>query len=89
MNGTMTIAEAKQAFSTLPEKLSKRKRALAVTRGGKRVLAVMTWEQYEALTETRQITSDPEIMRAIREGEREVAQGRTIPLSEIKRRHGL
>ena len=54
MNGTMTITEAKQVFSTLPEKLSKRKRALAVTRGGKKVLAVMTWEQYEALfgTET-------------------------------------
>lgn len=49
MSRTMTVAEAKKALATLPEKLSRRKKPLAITRDGERVMALMSWADYEAL----------------------------------------
>jgi PHD/YefM family antitoxin component YafN of YafNO toxin-antitoxin module len=89
MSKSITITEAREKLSSLPEKLSRRKRALAVTRGGKKVLAVMTWEQYASLVDTRDIQRDPEMMKAIRDGERSIAAGRGIPLEELRHRLGL
>lgn len=89
MATTITMTEARKAFSELPEKLSKRKNPIAITRGGKKVMALMTWEQYESLKETKAITSDPEIIAAIRRGEEDVKAGRTIPAEEVWRRSGL
>lgn len=89
MANTLTMTEVRKVLSELPEKLSRRKRPMAVTRGGKKVLAVMTWEQYESWNETREIMSDPEIMAAIRRGEEDVKAGRTIPAEEVRRRLGL
>lgn len=85
MSRTMTYTELKQALPTLPEKLSKKRGGVTVTRGGKPVLAVMSIEEYRSLTETRAIKSDPEIMRAIRQGEKDLAAGRMIPWEKVKR----
>lgn len=81
----MTITEAKQALSTLPEKLSKRKRALAVTRGGKRVLAVMPWDDYEAIVETLEILSDERMMASIRRGRKQAEKGQLLSGNELRR----
>ena len=73
----------------LAEMLSRRKRATAVSRDGKWVLAVMSWERYRAMEETLEILSDPEAMAGIRRGIEDVKAGRTIPLEELLKRNGL
>lgn len=85
MSRTMSIAEAKQNLSTLPEKLSRRKRALAVTRAGEPVLAVLPWRDYEALMETLEILSDKKLVKQLRQGERDLAKGKGVSWEKVKR----
>jgi len=89
MANSITIAEAKKLLGELPEKLSRRKRATAVTRDGKRVLAVMSWERYRAMEETLEILSDPEVMASIRRSEEDFKAGRTHSVEEVRRSLGL
>jgi PHD/YefM family antitoxin component YafN of YafNO toxin-antitoxin module len=85
----MTISEAKGALATLPEKLSRRKRALAVTRDGKRVLAVLPWSEYETLMETLDILSDKKLVKQIRQGERDLSAGKGVSWEKVKSELGL
>ena len=46
------ITEARHELTSLPERLAKTPGAVAVTRRGKAVLAIMPWDLYESLVET-------------------------------------
>jgi antitoxin YefM len=50
---------------------------LAITRRGKPVLAVMTWQHYESILETLEILGDSSLMLNLRQGitESQSAQG--------------
>jgi prevent-host-death family protein len=77
MISNIPITEAKQELNSLPEKLTQQGGTLAITRNGKPVLAVMTWEYYEAILETLEIYGDAELMTNLRQGiiEAKSAQG--------------
>ena len=62
------ITEARQELTSLPEKLTQQGGTLAITRRGKPVLAVMTWQHYEAILETLEIYGDPILMTNLRQG---------------------
>ena len=83
------MAEARKQLTTLPEQLAEQRRALAVTRHGKPVLAVMTWELYEAINETLEIMGDPELMAALGESIKEADDGKLIPLADVMAELGL
>ncbi|MDD5088059.1 MAG: type II toxin-antitoxin system Phd/YefM family antitoxin [bacterium] len=82
----ITISEARQALTALPELLDKHPGTVAVTRRGKPVLAVLPWDLYESILETMEILGDEEMMAAIRQGMEDIKAGRTISLDEFKRR---
>lgn len=88
---SLPIIEAKERLISLPEELEQDKElgAIAITRQGKPVLAVMTWELYESLIETLEIMSDPEAMAAFHQGVKEMKEGKIIPLEQIKAEFGL
>ena len=83
------ITEARHELTTLPERLEKEPGAVAVTRRGKPVLAVMRWELYEAIVETLEIMGDEELMAALRRGIKEAAEGETVPWETVKEELGL
>jgi len=68
MLSNIPITEARQELTSLPEKLTQQGGTLAITRRGKPVLAVMTWQHYEAILETLEIYSDPNLMTNLRQG---------------------
>jgi len=84
----MPIIEARNALTSLPEQLGQ-DGAVTVTRRGKPVLAVMSWDLYESIVETLEILGDEELMAALRRGVQEVAEGKTSPWEEAKRDLGL
>lgn len=90
---SLSMVEARNRLTSLPEELEKDKAsgAIAVTRRGKPVLAIMSWELYESLIETLEIMSDPEMMAALRQDISDVKAGnsRGIPLEQIKAELGL
>ncbi len=83
---SIPIAEARKTLTKLPEQLEKDKRAIAVTRRGTPVMALMSWEMFEAIEETLDIMGDPELMDALRQSIKEVEAGKLIPLENIKAR---
>lgn len=91
MTRTMGMIEARKHLTALPEEFEQEPElgAVAVTRRGKPVLAVMPWELYEAIIETLEVMGDEEQVKALRQGIKEMEDGRLVPWEEAKAELGL
>ena len=80
------MVEARKRLTSLPDELAKHPEigAIKVTRRGKPVLAVMSWDLCESVVETLEIMSDPEMMAAFRQGVKELEEGKVIPWEQVK-----
>jgi PHD/YefM family antitoxin component YafN of YafNO toxin-antitoxin module len=87
MTKTMPLIEARNRLTKLPEAFERRPEmgAVAVTRRGKPVLAVMSWNLYESIVETLEIMADKKLMAAIRKGIDDIRHGRVTPWNDVKR----
>lgn len=83
------ITEVRDELTSLPEQLTQTHETVTVTRRGKPVLAILPWGEYEALVETLEVLSDPELMTALRKSIKEAKQGKLIPWEQAKRKLGL
>ena len=82
------ISQAREELTTLPETLAKEPGAVAVTRRGDRVLAILPWDLYESIAETLEILGDKDLMTALRRGVQDIEEGKGIPWEEAKKRIG-
>ena len=78
----LPITKARDELTSLPERRAKKAGAVAVTRRGEPVLAILLWELYEAL----EILGDEELMAALRQSLTEAAEGNTLPWQEVQRK---
>ncbi|VXD22073.1 Prevent-host-death family protein (modular protein) [Planktothrix paucivesiculata PCC 9631] len=85
MLSNIPITEARNELTSLPEKLAQQGGTLAITRRGKPVLAVMTWEHYEAILETIEILGDANLMANLRQGITEAKSAQGIDWESAKR----
>ena len=83
------ITEARHELTSLPERLTREPGAVAVTRRGKPVLAVMPWDLYESIIETMEILGDQALMAQLRQSIKEAGEGKTIPWKNVKAKLGL
>ena len=83
------IVKARAMLTPLPELLAEENRAVALTRRGKPVLAVMPWELFESIIETMEIMGDAEMMEALRQGIRDVQESNLVSLAEVKAELGI
>jgi mRNA interferase RelE/StbE len=79
----LTITEARNRFMKLPDE-TPGNQIIAVTRRNKEVMAVMSWELYEGLLETIEILADPELMKSIKTGIKEIKSGKTDRIETLK-----
>ena len=82
----LNMVDARRGLTKLPERLEARPATVAVTRRGKPVLAIMAWDDYEAILETLEVLSDDEATEQLRHSIQEVKEGKTIPWEEAKSR---
>lgn len=85
MTKDIPITAARHELTSLPERLATEEGAVAITRRGKPVLAIMPWELYESIVETLEITSDQDLMTALRRGIKEIEDRKGIPWSRAKK----
>ncbi len=85
----MPITEARHELTSMPDTLSESHEVVTVTRRGKPVLAILPWEEYEAIIETLEIVSDENVMTSLRQGIKELQQGKGIPWERAKKKLGL
>ena len=100
---TISISEAQNKITQLPEQFGEEPEAVTVTRHGKPVMAILpintyrslleqldtALEKLEALEETLEILHDEELMASFREGVQELAEGKGRPWEDVKKELGL
>jgi antitoxin YefM len=86
MPKTLSMVEARKQLTSLPEEFEREENldAVAVTRRGKPVLAVMPWELYETITETLEVMADKEMTSVLKESIAQYERGETIPWEKAK-----
>jgi len=82
----LNTVDARRKLTKLPEELGNNPATVAVTRRGKPVLAIMTWEDYQAILETIEILSDDKSVKQLRRSIKEVKEGKTISWEKAKDR---
>ncbi len=82
---TVSMSEARNELTSMPELLEKQHGAVAITRRGKPVLALMPWDLYEAIIETLEILGDKKMMAALQKGVKEIASGKGVSWEKAKR----
>jgi antitoxin YefM len=80
----LPIIKARDRLTSLPEELAEEPGAIAVTRRGEPVLAILPWDLYESIMETLEILGDEELMAALRQGIKEASEGKAIPWDRAK-----
>jgi antitoxin YefM len=81
----VSMSEARNELTSMPELLEKQQGAVAITRRGKPVLALMPWDLYESIIETLEILGDEKMMTALQKGIEEIAAGKGISWDKAKR----
>lgn len=80
----LTTVDARRKLTKLPEELGIEPATVVVTRRGKPVLEIMTWEDYQAILETLEILSDNRAVEQLRRSIKEVKEKKTIPWKKAK-----
>lgn len=69
----------------LVENANKRLDEYVITVNGSPAAVLISVEEYESWKETNDIMSDPKLVKAIKQGEREINQGKGIPWEDVKK----
>ena len=82
---SIPIIKARHRLTSLPEELALEPGAVAVTRLGEPVLAILPWDLYESIVETLEILGDEELMAALRQAIKEADEGKAIPWDQARK----
>ena len=85
MVNTLSLKELRPALPKVVDQIDGKLDRFVITKHGKPVVVMLSMEDYESLMETLDILADPEAMKGIREGERELRKGKTHSWQKIKR----
>jgi antitoxin YefM len=77
----LPLADVKNRLSEVIETLEREHGRVVVTKHGRPAAVLLSIEDLESLEETLEIMSNPALLEAVREGERDIAAGRTEQLS--------
>jgi antitoxin YefM len=80
----LPIIEARDRLTSLPEELAEEHVAIAVTRHGEPVLAILPWRLYESIRETLEILGDEELMATLRQSIKEVSKGQAVSWDHVR-----
>lgn len=81
MPKTVTATQARKDFFRLLELASKPGHQVTVQREGKSNIVMMSQEEFEGWIETLEVMSDPQLMKDIRDAEKDTRPG--IPLEDV------
>ena len=80
----MSITEARNKLTQMPEQLQGGAWAVPLTRHGTPVMALMSWDLFESIVETLDIMGDPEAMAELKASIEQIKRGEGRPWEEIK-----
>jgi antitoxin YefM len=81
---TLPITKARDELATLVDQANKLLDEYIITVNGSPAAVLMSVKEYESWKETTEIMSDPELMRAIKDGEQDIKEDKVYDWKEIK-----
>ena len=87
MTRFLTISEARKQLLDMPETLQDE--PVVITRHGKPVMAALSYEQFESLTEILELLNDAPLMADLRESMVQAKRGERLSLAEVRARLGM
>ena len=85
MTKTLPITKAREDLTTLVENANKRLDEYVITVNGIPAAVLISAAEYESWKETNDIMSDPKLLKAIKQGEKEIREGKGIPWEDVKK----
>lgn len=82
---TLPITKAREELTTLVDKANKLLDEYIITVNGSPAAVLMSAAEYESWKETTEILADPQLMKAIREGEEDFKKGNFITFDQLKK----
>lgn len=82
---TLPITQARTKLPTLVDKASKLLDEYIITVNGTPAAVLMSAQEYESWKETNEILSDPGLVKAIKEGEEDFANGNFVTFEDLKK----
>lgn len=86
---TLPITKAREELATLVERANAVMDEYVITVNGSPAAVLLSAQEYESWKETLDILSYPTLVKAIRQGEKDIEEGRTYDWDEVKKELGL
>ncbi|MFC1727766.1 type II toxin-antitoxin system Phd/YefM family antitoxin [Patescibacteria group bacterium] len=86
---TIAISDFRAMLPKLISEVDSKLKRFVVTVSGKPKAVVMSLDELESLEETAEILSTPGALKAIKQSQKEIKQGKYITLKELERKHRL
>lgn len=85
MTKTLPITKAREELTTLVENANKKLEEYIITVNGTPAAVLISAAEYESWKETNEILSDPILVKAIAEGEKDIKKGRLYNWKNVKK----
>lgn len=85
MTKTLPITKAREQLTSLVEKADKLLNEYIITVNGVPAAVLISAAEYESWKETNEILADKALMKDIRKGEKELAEGKGLDWEEVKK----
>lgn len=86
---TVSATHARDNLYDLIEEVARSGKSIGITNKGETKAVLVNPEELRAWEVTMETLSDPELMKAIREGDKDIKTGRVYSLEEVEKELGL
>ncbi len=85
MTQTLPITKAREDLTTLVDNAKNKLSKYIITVNGSPAAIIMSNDEYESLMETNEILADKKLMEDIRQGEKELKEGKFYDWEDVKK----
>ncbi len=85
MTHTLPITKARENLTTLVENANKKLEEYIITVNGSPAAVLISAAEYQSWKETNEIMTDSGLLKAIREGEEDIKNGKFVTFEQLKK----
>jgi prevent-host-death family protein len=89
MTKTLSITQAREELTSIVNKAKRKLDEFVITVNGAPAAVLMSAAEFDSWKETLEIMSDPQLMKAIAQGEKEIDEGKGQDWDVVKKQLGL
>jgi len=89
MKKTLPVTEVRKKLTNLVDEVNGKFEQIVITKNGRPRALLMSVDEFDSWQETLEILSDKNLMREIKQAEKEYKEGKTTTLEEFKQELNL